>query len=454
MKRNILVIIAAITLSFAIYAQSEKIILKIINVNNGGSEAFLDIPLKSGETVDVISSGLNAGNITAVTTLTELEAGLTSIGISGGNPPTISSFDCTNGASCGTVTTSSTTVTTTIGEDAVYCYEYLGATQVNAVTALFVTSTSYTTSSGGVYKIVCGNNFGETESQVTINLTAPPVVSISASPTSVNSGDSSTVTWSIANNPTTCTFTGDWPSGNQTNVSPTFYNSPITLTNITSAKNLSMSCTNAAGTSPQQTGNIGLNGGANSAWTQCTSGSTANRILGGAEDRTVKANGTPNAVSYDGLFEQWQASGTFPWPGDPGDNIHLSLTKDKYIAAKFTTNSLDYDAQFLLAQTGNLQGTNPTKWTMSFSTCPGEFNNPVGPKCTTSGGTLYWSTKAVPGIANWFCKLEKNTTYYLNIVHSDGKDASGNPEGNNFATSDCLSPQGYCGILAQYGGFE
>lgn len=442
MKKTRLTLMVLLASSFSIYA-ANNIVLNIIDTNNGNSSVALNIPLKDQENVSILSSG----DVSATTTLTEFETELNNIGITAGNAPIISGFSCTNGTSCNNITTSTTTVTSTISEDAVYCKEFLENVEVNTTIASFVTSTSYTTQSGGAYKLSCGNNFGVTESQVQINLTAPPVVTINATPAIVNSGDSSTVSWSVANSPTTCTFTGDWPAGEQTNVSPAFYSSPIVLNNILSNKTLSLSCTNTAGTSSVQSINITLQGSSNSQWTTCNDNSPANLILNGNEDRVIIANGTATLGSYNGTYAEIQGSGSNnPWPGSLGQNIHLSLDKNKYIAAQFTTDGNGYDGKFELSPTNSFEGENPAGRTITISSCPGDFSNNLSQaRCITTSSTLYWSTKTVPsGPAGFFCELDKNTTYYLNIVDSV------NSENDNYETSNCEANNGFCGILANY----
>ena len=439
-----IILISLVIISLAAYAANEKIVLTIVDDVNVPAEAdkILDIPLLIGTDVRIESDG----NITATTNLSQFETELVAIGISSGNPPTISSFTCTSGTDCQNVTTDSTTITSTVGEDAVYCIENFNGSEVNTnINTNFISSTSYTTGIGGSYNVTCGNSFGETQYTETINLTAPPTVTLSANPISVASGGSSEINWSVANNPDDCTFVGDWPSGGQTNVSPTFYPSQFTIASITSSKTLSVTCGNGAGTSNVAQANISISGTSPSVWTQCSDGSTANLVLNGNEDRTIIANGTANSLSYTGRFDDFQnlPSTVYPWPGNVGESISLSLTRGAYMSAKFDSGNVSLKGVFQYVAPGNLQGGNTNERTTTISACPGEFDSPVGGQtnCRKPAGNLRWSTDPNANPA-FYCMLDQNTEYYLNIVDSD------NSEDNGYATSDC--PFSYCGILAQY----
>jgi hypothetical protein len=438
MYKRLISLIIVLSFSHNISAQNEKIKLTI--VDTGNPDKILNIPLKAGEQINTITSGIDAGDLTAITTLPEFEVELSSIGISGGNPPTINTFSCTSGP-CSNVSTSSTTVTNTIDDDAVYCVESLNNSEVdlNIDAVSFITNTSFTTNSGGEYKLECGNSFGETVKTVQINLSAPPIVSMQAVPSSVTSGSSSQVSWTITNNPTTCSFTGDWPGGEQLNVSPTTYVSPVSVTNITSNKNLSLSCTNSAG-SGSDSASITITGG--STWPSC--GGAGASILGGNEDRTIIADGDSVGGQTNGTYNQFYGASTpasSPLSSFLGATFQLSLTRNQYIAGQFNSGSANLTAKFDFTTPGGDQGPVPNGSTVTISDCPGDFTQHLGQsRCEASGGnpSLFFSDSpsANPAI---FCKLDKNTTYYLNIVHA-------NEGSNNFATSLC--PSSYCGILA------
>lgn len=335
--------------------------------------------------------------------------------------------------------TSSATINSTIQNNAVYCNKsglWSGLLTSNPPTT-YVTSDSETVGSNGTnYVMTCANTFGITSNNASVsNITTvvAPIVNVSANPTTVNSGGSSTINWSHQNTPTSCTFSNDFPANVTINGPYSFVES-----NITSNKSFQVSCSNSAG-SDSDLATVTLNSTGN-AWPSC--GGAAAAILNNNEDRTVLA---PGSESYDGKYEHFQGMDlSFPWPGGWGDNIHLSLTKNQYIAAQFTTTSTNYEAKFQLTAPNSIEGPGPQAKTIVISECPGDFNVHLDQaKCITNSNVLYWSTTPTPSLPNFFCELEKNKTYYLNIVHSD------NSEGDNYQTTDCTtSSSTYCGILA------
>jgi hypothetical protein len=165
-------------------------------------------------------------------------------------------------------------------------------------------------------------------------------------------------------------------------------------------------------------------------------------ILNGAVDTSILANNSPEPGVYDGTYAGFQNNGgaTGDWPGVYGDSISLSLSKDQYIAASFTTNSIHENGKFQLATPGNTQGPSSTG-TISISTCPGDYTSHLDQasclKSVGPSGSFRWSTD--PSASSIYCKLESNTAYYFNIVHSISA-------ATNYSVSSCGSS--YCGILA------
>lgn len=423
MKTKTHLILALITgiYSHSIYSQ---------DINLTYSDGSTTLPLDNTQSMTIDSTN---GNINIATSSTAEQIGL-GLGLEPvGDSPNIQFGVTANG-------TTSATINAVITNDAVYCQKsglWTGLT-TSTPPNNYVTSVSQTVSSNGSnYVLSCSNSFGITSlstSVTNIVSVVAPVITINATATSVNNGGSSTITWSVANSPTSCDFTGDWPVG--TNLA----DGPFSFLeqNITSSKSYSVTCQNSAGSDTESI-SVSIIGG--DTWTSC-SGAGAS-ILNGAEDRTILSNGS-SPLPYNGLYETLQGNDVVSqWPGIWGDALHMTLEKNKYVAAKFTTDSNGYDAKFQMTASNSIEGPNPQAKAVTISTCPGDFNvhlNQV--KCYTETNSLYWSTKDVPGQPGFFCELEKNTTYYLNIVHSN------NNEGNNFATSDCLSPANYCGILA------
>jgi len=88
-----------------------------------------------------------------------------------------------------------------------------------------------------------------------IILPIPPAVTLSANPTSVSLGGSSTLTWSIANNATACTKLGDW-SGSLTGGE--LEGGSLQISNITSNATYNLQCSNSFGPSTLESVTIGV----------------------------------------------------------------------------------------------------------------------------------------------------------------------------------------------------
>jgi hypothetical protein len=163
-------------------------------------------------------------------------------------------------------------------------------------------------------------------------------------------------------------------------------------------------------------------------------------ILNGAEDRTIIANNSQFPLEYDGTFKDFQHTINTPdWPGITSDTVSLSLTSNKYIAAKFTTNNLSQTYRFQFGGPGNIEGGPTNGQVVTISECPGDFTTHLNQStCKISSSRMRWSTdlNADPNI---YCKLQKTHTYYFNIVHSN------NSENDNYSTTDC--PFNHCGVL-------
>lgn len=166
-------------------------------------------------------------------------------------------------------------------------------------------------------------------------------------------------------------------------------------------------------------------------------------ILNGAEDRSIIANGLTNAGSYSGKYEDLQSTpGTpHPWPNF-GDQIRMSLTANQYISAEFRSANVVQTGKLVFNPPGFNEGASATNVTVSVSECPGDFSVHLSkPKCLLIGvpaDTFRWSSDPNANEGR-YCKIEKNKTYYLNIVNS--RDEAG-----GFGQTSCRTP--YCGLLA------
>lgn len=289
----------------------------------------------------------------------------------------------------------------------------------------------------GDINITSADSAAQVSNDIGVGQVVNPVVTLIATPVQVLSGGDVTIQWSVVNSPTSCTFTGDWPGGGGVLAPVNFPPTSFVVYNVVSEFTLSVVCDNqAAGDSGIKSVTVAVGSG-----TVCTG--LAAPILGGAEDRTVIANGTPVGGTYDGTYSQLvgAAGGQFiAFPGIYGNSFKFSLTKNQYISASFDSGQPNALGAFSFTTPGNFAGPGATALTVTISECPGDFNVHLGQsKCKGGGvnGTFKWSdlSSADP---NQYCILEQNKQYYINFVHAlDG--------GNNYATSGCGSS--YCGQI-------
>lgn len=259
---------------------------------------------------------------------------------------------------------------------------------------------------------------------------APPSLSLSANPTDVDSGNSTTVTWDVSN-ATSCTKSGDW-LGNLTGSDVTDGVHNEVVGNLTSNSTFSMQCSNSFGSSPLRSVQISINGNP-----ACN---TQTPILGGNDDKVIVPVPFSEPQEYDGTYNDWlRIDASTPWAGRYGNQIYFSLDRNKYIGAQFFTGSETLTGRTNFTTPGNLSGPPPTATTIAISECPGDFSTHLNQqRCIAIGGAtplLRWSTDPNAN-ANTYCKLDKNKTYYVNIVHS-------NTASNNFSTTACSSS--FCG---------
>jgi hypothetical protein len=93
------------------------------------------------------------------------------------------------------------------------------------------------------YTLTCSNEGGSTSADVTVTVGLVPTVQLAAMPTTVTSGGSSTLTWTVNNDANSCTASGNW-TGSKTATGGT-----QTMTGITTNKTYNLVCSNDFGSS-------------------------------------------------------------------------------------------------------------------------------------------------------------------------------------------------------------
>jgi len=436
--------ITILAISFTIYAQTNYIELSIDDPGGNIVNPLL-IPLKPGNDVQINLSG----NVIATSDLGDENSGfiqaLTNASIvTGGKSPT---FTCStlNGpdTSCDFILQDPTTIITTTTSNATTCDVYFNDILDTIVSPVIIQSNNmftYETFDGGKYMVICDStDGGDVVAIQTIRLTKAPTITMPNS-VSITSGNNFNGTWGVVNVPETCSFTGDWPNGPAANVAPNgngeFVNYPwqISFTALTEVKTLGVSCSNAAVNGVDPSAELVISIISNtSAWPSCQNPTSTQSILGGSEDRTIL--GTNGAI-YDGTFLGWFANASSL--NDVFGNIAFTLNKNTYIAAKFNSGDADISGVLQFNAPGGSLGFASNTFSISISTCPGDFSvDPNNEKCIKEGvsTSIFWSDD--PNAGGKYCKLTKNTDYYINMVHSiEG--------GNNYETPGCSHAD--CGI--------
>lgn len=223
------------------------------------------------------------------------------------------------------------------------------------------------------------------------------ITGFSASPSPINEGQSTTLSWTTAN-ATSCTPSGGTGGWNTRTIA--LPNSSATITISTAnTYTFTLTCQGSAGDSVTKNATVTVNTVTDPGTTTCS-----NPTISG------------NVQSWNNFW------GTgFPMP--KSDSQFMSIPIKGYVALKFNTGSVIDDGKISSIETTTTTGVRLG----SFSACPGDFEVPAECKLIWGlGGGIRWATNGRDGA----CDLAPNTTYYFNITYTDGISAS---------TTTCLS---------------
>ncbi len=248
---------------------------------------------------------------------------------------------------------------------------------------------------------------------------SPPIVNLNTSATTVVSGGSATLSWTVANSATSCVASGAW-SGNKNPAGGSQL-----IPDITASGTYVLTCSNQFG-----------NGSDN------VSISVQVTVPTGCEDTPP-----PAGMSEDNDPSSWDAAmpGT-GFPGIIGQEGKFIVDVNKYVALNFTTpNSTTIDQKIVFEEPPPTippvggQTVGQGDMTITISECPGDFSHHLGQSnCKVTGLTpnMQYTTENPPGFFR--CKLEPNKQYYLNIVHSTNAP--------NYTPTSCSHPT-RCGVI-------
>jgi len=233
---------------------------------------------------------------------------------------------------------------------------------------------------------------------------APGVVAInsfSASPSTITTGQSTTLSWTTAN-ATSCTATGGGGGWNTRTIGLPNSNTAVTLSSAGTFSFI-LTCQGESG-SVSKTRTVIVNDPASDPVTSCA---------------------TP---SLSGTTVAWEKFWKVEFPGPGYNNTNTAITRSGYIAFEFNTG--DVVDNGYLATVGNTITSGTRKG--AISECPGDFD--VKSECTHIwgiGGGISWATNGTSGA----CALKPNTTYYLNVTFTDGSDS----KSSSCTSSQCIA---------------
>ena len=170
---------------------------------------------------------------------TMLCASLTLIACGGGNSGSVTSTPPNNAPTITSFSASPTTIT--VGASTTLSWSVTDATtlSISGVGTVTGTSTTVAPTNTTVYTLTATNSYGSTTANVTVTVngtsgSAPTITSFTASPSSIQSGQSSTLSWSVSN-ATTLSIAGiGTVTGTSRSVSPTTTTTyTLTATNTT-----------------------------------------------------------------------------------------------------------------------------------------------------------------------------------------------------------------------------
>ncbi|MBL8121872.1 hypothetical protein JNM87_03920 [Candidatus Saccharibacteria bacterium] len=168
------------------------------------------------------------------------------------------------------------------------------------------TSTGAMAAGSYVYNLSCTNAGGTGYANnipLTVNNPSKPVVTLSVSPISVNTGGSANLTWSVANGATSCTATASPSNSNWTGSKSVNGGTASTgALTTTGTKSFTLSCTNAGGTGTATTSVTVSSGGATSPPVVSISASPTSIGTGSSSTLTWSATNSPTSCTASGSW--------------------------------------------------------------------------------------------------------------------------------------------------------
>ncbi len=260
-------------------------------------------------------------------------------------------------------------------------------------------------SSATTYTITCTGPGGTSSDSVTVSITAGPVVTLTASPSTVASGGSSTLTWTVSGSVTSCTASGSssWSGSKSTS------GGSQTISGITTDLTFTLSCTGPGGTTVQSTSVTvisaptvsltatpsSISSGGSSTLTWTVSGSVTSCTASGGWSGSKSTSGGSQSTGSISSATTYSISCTGPG-GTSNSSVTINITSGPVVTLTASPSSVSSG------------GSSTLTWTVSGSVT----------SCTASGG---WSgSKSTSGGSQDITSIPSTTTFTLSCTGPGG----------------------------------
>ncbi len=240
---------------------------------------------------------------------------------------------------------------------------------------------------------------------VTVQSAPAPTATLSANPTSVNSGGSSTLTWS-STNATACTASGGWSGAKNAS-------GQQTISNITASTTYSLMCTGAGGNSPVQNATVTVNGTPPPVPTLTFSANPTTVQSGGSSTLTWASTNATSCMASGAWSGSRQTSGTQNLTNLTATGTYTLVCTGA--GGNSPTRNVTITVTPVAAPTLSLTA-NPTTISSGGSSVL-TWNTSNATSCTASGG--WTGTKSVNG-SETVGPLTQTTTYTLTCTGTGG----------------------------------
>ena len=242
---------------------------------------------------------------------------------------------------------------------------------------------------------------------------APTINSWTASPTTVDAGDSITFSWSTTD-ATSCSAQGNLPgwSGPKSTQGPESITVPIGTT--PSNYSARLSCSNASGSTTSNAITITVQDGGIAG---CDNRPAPQ---GMSRDAAILYNSSASTLTWFDFFSQEFPNGQ--------TTRKFTIDENEYAALEFTTgSSVSAQDQVNFSPPQGMGNTVGGFKLITISECPGDFGAQDDPRCRWTGIGVSSDIRFGAQDSGFTCPISPNTRYFLNIVFSEDETVTSNP---------------------------